>query len=553
MVSRLSLLAAAFLFFTPHPSQSRIVSDGLATPTPVATLAFRPGSWAPQPRTVSHEVPDPIASLLDRARGEPVEIFADLAFRLLEATKIPQNQKSALLEEVFERAPQAREPHPWSLAQPAYPNGPALARAQIQPLRLDALSLRGRAIQLLLAANPRHAVELFDQIPTIQLPPAACEDPYVASIDPLYETLLPVVTRGRFTPEEREKKRPLEMVFRRLRELRSPSEIAPASLLVRELVFTHNWPADDLVNAYASALASIQSDDRTFSFAIASIRALIYGLALGSDLRQRGASPVAIVSALRTFLGRHLSAARCADSYARLNPETANEKWRDAFLAERVFNNTLTLWQVTDVSPLTSDEVRPEKLTGVASDPPWQNAEDLYTLYRAINRLRTNGESEAWLSAAERQTPEWDQRAAPVLRRIVDFRGVSKMSANDVWLQRAGLWRALMDAAPPGSIFQSAVQGWIAEMSDARVRAEQPALWLVQFGFGFRLARSFSKEEARELEDTRKKIPGIRIPGLPHPSGAALLDAMRNAPDPALALYAGLEALAPKSHGGWAN
>ena len=553
MVSRLSLLAAAFLLFTPHPSQSRIVSDGLATPTPVATLAFRPGSWAPQPRTASREVRDPIASLLDRARGEPVEIFADLAFRLLEATKIPQNQKSALLEEVFERAPQAREPHPWSLAQPAYPNGPALARAQIQPLRLDALSLRGRAIQLLLAANPRHAVELFDQIPTIQLPPAACEDPYVASIDPLYETLLPVVTRGRFTPEEREKKRPLEMVLRRLRELRSPAELIPATRLVLDLIRSQNWPADDLINAYASALASLQSDDRTFSFTIASARALVYGFALGSELRQRGASPVAILSAWRTFLGRHLSAARCSDSYARLNPETANEKWRDAFLAERVFNNTLTLWQVTDVPPLTADEVRPDRLGGVSSDPPWPNAQELNTLYSAINRLRTNGESEAWITVAERQTPEWDQRAAPVLRRIEDFRGISKMTANDVWLQRVELWRSMIDAAPPGSIFERAVQGWIAEMSDARARAEQPALWVAQFESGFRLARSFSKEEARELEDTRKKIPGIRIPGLPHPSGAAILDAMRNAPDPALALSADLESIAPKSHGSWAK
>ena len=494
-----------------------------------------------------------VSSLLDRARGEPVEIFSDVAFRLLEANKIPPAQTSALLEEIFQRAPQSREPHPWSLAQPAVPQGALEARYQVQRLRLDALSLQCRVVHSLLVTDPRRAVELFDQIPALQPPPAACEDPYVASFTPLYDTLLQVITRGRFTPEERAKQRPLEMVLRRLRELRSPAELRPATRLIMDLVTRQNWPADELSAAYASAVASLHSDDRTFSLALASAQALTDSLAFATELRQRGANPVAILSAWRTFLGRHLRAARCTDSYARLSGNQANEQWRNAFLVERVFNNTLAQWQITDVPPLTADEIRPEKLTGSVPETNWPNQQDLSSLYSDIGSLRTDGESDAWVGVAERQTPEWDQRAAPVLRRIVDFRGVSKMSANDVWLQRAGLWRALMDAAPPGSIFQSAVQGWIAEMSDARVRAEQPALWLVQFGFGFRLARSFSKEEARELEDTRKKIPGIRIPGLPHPSGAALLDAMRNAPDPALALYAGLEALAPKSHGGWAN
>ncbi len=504
-------------------------------------------SLFPQPQ------PDPISTLLDHARAEPIEIFADVAFRLLEAGKIPRNQKASLLEEIYDRAPQAREPHPWSLAHPSIPHGAAEARYQLQRLRLDALSLRARAIQLLLTTDPRHAVELFDELPALRLPPSTCEDPYVASANILYETLAQVLARGRYTPAERDKQRPLEMALRRLREISSPSELGPATTLLRDLILARNWPPQDLVSAYSSSVANLQSDDRSFSFSLDGREgdSLRDALQLAVTLQGRDAPFIPILSAWRIYLARHLQSARCADSYDRTSGRNANEQWREAFLAERNFNDTLSRWKITGVPPLTAEEIRPASLTGSVPGSEWPNHQQFFDLLGAIGDLRTDGQSSNWIGNAERQTPEWDQRAAPVLRRIEDFHGDTHLGANEVWFQRTTLWAALIDASPPGSIFRRALQGWILDMSDARARAAQPTLWLSQFQGGMRMARSFSQEEADELRKSRERLPTIRIPGLPHESASAILEALRAAPDPALALYASLESLAPQSHGSW--
>ena len=76
---------------------------------------------------------DPARSLLDEARAQPVEIFADVAFALIPRLS-PELQISTLTE-IFDRAGEARDLYPTG-----YPDGKAL----------DALSLRTRAVRTLL-------------------------------------------------------------------------------------------------------------------------------------------------------------------------------------------------------------------------------------------------------------------------------------------------------------------------------------------------------------------------------------------------------------------
>src|SRR5258707_1371793 len=85
--------------------------------------------------------------LLEEARSQPVEIFADITFGLIRELS-PAAQIDALTQ-VFERAGEARNSFPTK-----YPDVPAL----------DALSLRCRAIRTILPLDGKRGRKLFESM-----------------------------------------------------------------------------------------------------------------------------------------------------------------------------------------------------------------------------------------------------------------------------------------------------------------------------------------------------------------------------------------------------
>ncbi len=153
--------------------------------------------------------------LIERARSVPAEIHADVALRLLQAQKIPATERLKILEEVYGRAGEAREAHPWMLASPSYPRGAQEYLVPAQALRLDGLSIRCRVVQGLISVNERRALELFDEIALPEYSRPKCEDNFVPWSGEYYSTLAQVVRRKTaFTKEELARQRPMEIVAR---------------------------------------------------------------------------------------------------------------------------------------------------------------------------------------------------------------------------------------------------------------------------------------------------------------------------------------------------
>ncbi|MBN9658214.1 MAG: hypothetical protein J0H49_08540 [Acidobacteria bacterium] len=486
--------------------------------------------------------------LLERARSAPVEIHADVALRLLQAQKVPATERLKVLEEVYGRAGEAREAHPWVMVSPAYPSGAQESTAAAQLLRLDGLSIRSRVVQGLIQVNERRALELFDEIALPEYSSSRCEDNFVPWSGEYYSTLAQVVRRKTaFTREELTRQRPTEIVTRALRNLRTPVDVEAVSEAVPTLLDA-GFDATALGSAFTSGLANLRSGDRVFSTALQKKHLATAAIQTAARLAERGVPASGTMQVLRQLLVEQLSGPRCRDSYEWLSGTGKNESWRREFETVQVFNRFALSLGGGEVPAIAAKEAQPEKVEGRVMARPYRNEAALMQIAGEVARLRTDGTSERWLSAEEKATTEWEFRAGPVFRRVEDWRAEDE---RDTFRQRTMLWNALMDASPPGDWFRKAARGWVKGMSDAAARNADPAEWLVSLDSGMRLARGFDAEGRRDLERTRKNIPNIRIPGLPHPGGAEIPELMRESGDLGLTIYADLEKIAPRVRSSW--
>ncbi|MGJ5815275.1 hypothetical protein [Paludibaculum fermentans] len=485
--------------------------------------------------------------LIERARSAPAEIHADVALRLLQVQKMSAAERLKVLEEVYGRAGEAREAHPWVLVSPAYPRGIQAFLVPVQLLRLDGLSIRCRVVHSLINVNERRAMELFDEIALPEYSRPKCEEGFVPGSGEYYSTLAQVVRRKAFTKEELARQRPTEIVTRALRNLRTPVDVEAASAAVLTLLDA-GFDAAALGSAFTSGLANVRSSDRVFSAALQQKHLATAVIQTAAQLAERSVPATGTMQVLRQLLVEQLSGPRCQDSYDWLSGTGKNEAWRREFETVQVFNRFALSLGGGEVQAIATKETQSEKVEGRVMDRPYRNEAALMQIAGEVERLRTDGTSERWLSAEEKTSPEWEFRAGPVFRRVQDWRAEDE---RDTVRQRTMLWTALMDACPPGDWFRKAARGWVKGMSDAAARNAAPAEWLASLEYGMRLSRGFDEEGRRDLERTREQIPNIRIPGLPHPSGAEIPELMRESGDLVLTLYADLEKIAPRARSSW--
>ena len=202
--------------------------------------------------------PTPAELLLDQARSAPIEIFADVAFRLLRANVLPAARQVEVLEEVFRRAGEARQALPMKNAKPGPAGtGPSEFVGRANDLHLDALSLRSRAVQLLVARDPRLARRLFEEIPLREWLTTGCEAAFVP--DPLlyYKAFAEVLGKGAFTARENEKREPLLLAERVLRSMTTIEELVAVAPFLQK-VGEATGGMDRINLAYSGAAAAVK-------------------------------------------------------------------------------------------------------------------------------------------------------------------------------------------------------------------------------------------------------------------------------------------------------
>jgi len=404
---------------------------------------------------------DPVAAIIDEARGDPVEIFADVVFHLLDAGKIPEKERVPLLDEVFLRATDAREAVPERPA--AIRPGPAAPiRAQI---KLDALSIQGRVVQALLGIDAKHGRELFSRIPRPNVPRTDCKGTILEDPTPYFEIVEAVVVHAPFTAKEQEDRVPFWTMESAIRGIQTSLEITPAARNLAYLVHDEK-DALAMVSAFAVALG-IDDSDRNFGGAI---QANVLGavLVMADRLAKLGAPPQALQSALRGFLVRHLSAARCADSSA------------DYTGAVAAFNAAVA--GQTSVLPITPEENTPAKIEGKAESKP-AGYSQFQELADQVNAFSKNPDPSVDVLAAVRawKGGDGDDPVGVFHRKLslyFQLMGPFAVNYQDSLDARSPLLVNGRAVPRPALTLQAVMPGLIATLSDAEIVDLSPCDWL---------------------------------------------------------------------------
>jgi hypothetical protein len=478
---------------------------------------------------------NPVAVILDEARSAPVEVFADAVFHLIETNRIPPPDRAALLDEVFLRATGAHEAMPErpaaSPTRPAAPTPllpiPAGANVHYSPaarvpgvairaqLRLDTLSIQCRVVRALLGIDGKHARELFSRIPRPDVPKPDCKGAILKDPSPYFETVEAVVTQAPFSDKEQAERLPFWIVESTVHGIQTSLEIIPAARNLSHLV-QNEKDALAMTSAFAAALG-IEDTDRNFSGAIGSN--LLDALQVVEDrFAKLGVPPQALQAALRGYLVRHLTAARCEDSTA------------DYAGVAAAFNGSLE--GQTGVPPIGAEESMPSKVEGKADiDKPLDKStyQDLLKQVNAVLR-DPNAPTDVLAQLGAWKPADGEDPVAVFHNKIAWYLAIL---GSDVRLNGT-------PERPHGPLFPAVVQGLVATVSDPAILDLAPCDWLeevqavdrqigMQFGAdmnGQFTPIMFAPDIAQALASS--SLPALQVYGrmaiLEHPSWLTFLE-----------------------------
>ncbi len=472
-------------------------------------------------------LPVEIEALIEDARVAPGEFAADALLRIVESGKVTDRDwRRDLSEEAFRLATGAQQ----QLRRIHLPGSNVDTRtgylAMAFDLKLDALSLRCRAVRAMLAVDKQKARELFNEIPKPELPSVTCEDTLLYDVADFYGTLKDVA-QAAFTPEEVRKEEHIHFVESFIGSLNSPWQTGPA---VKAILALKISPAqlETLVRAFSGALRKISGDDRAFSFGALSLTRDITQLV--KVCAEQEVSRDELLIAYRDYLVRHRSGNRCSDN-AKSNGdyiEFFNQKLR---LENQPSQKT--------IAPILKEELTPTKIEGGPKyDLYWQTPA-AKNLLKGLKELRfgpwekqlaaqAEKKSVPALTEAERDSLEWKQRLNEFLREWRDWKASDEASQADYFHQKCVVFGGLIELAPSGLTRDQLLLEYMAFLRQNHFQQGSLIEWYFHARDLFRLLSSNQGEDGR----------------------ATAIEALNDSSDVLLQLQAKLEKLFPPAKPG---
>jgi len=467
------------------------------------------------------DAPAGVDALLDAARAAPAEFAADATIRIAALDQLEKARRIELLDQAFRMASGAQQPYKRHATFSQTGGSSAfLNRAYGQDL--DAMSLRLRAIDALLPLDAQKARDLFVQIPPPRTPRLTCQDFLIYDVGRFYDTL-GSIARQSFTPPEVQAGEPFRLLQRSTGAITSPVEVAPvARMLAAASVKNTDFLA--LVNSFAGALGKISGDDRSFAFSMTAGKQI---LALVEESKRRQLSPLPLLQAYRLYLVNNLSAARCADddsmlgnaqSFGFVSGQAIDREAQDAVA---FFNQNL---RMAPLQPIQEQESTPSRLEGVATG--LRTCED--AACRAIAeqyRGLVFGENGSVYTPGQKDTPAWRGK-------VRDF-----LAALSRWQESAS------EEGPPAAGHFRVKSAAYSDLLNLVFNGPDRELVL-------RAMLDYLKHNRFQLENRMEwflPVNGLIGRLALDPLGMGrLAEELRKVDDPIVALYANLEAVAPR-------
>ncbi|MCC6340891.1 MAG: hypothetical protein IT166_01765 [Bryobacterales bacterium] len=479
--------------------------------------------------------PPKLDILLSSAQALPVEYMADIILGALETGAVTDAQwRTDLLEAVFARASMAVQPYRRHDIGKANDTASGRLGAAFN-LRLDALSIQCRVVELMLRISPARAREMFSILPAPKAPRLECPDPLVYDVDSYYKTLVDVVNGG-FTEAERKQQRDVQFVWNVFRSIDTIPQLVPAARAIRGMHLSH-LELDGLLRIYARQLMDIKGGDREFSDVTGRGHLLQEVEALAA-LSTEPSGAALLWGAYRTFLMTHLQRPRCADNVA-VEPKEKRETpgGGEGIRAATAFNKILEQ-HAAGVSPIDIEQLRPSTVLEGPVIQPLKIDVPKGLLHELI--LRRNGKP------GDREPSQVRTEVADWLDRLERLDETPRECKTCGFHEHASVYITLVDLLN-GELQERAIKEYVTFLAGASMQYDDPIEWIAQVQLVLRLTRSANGKDRESIRQYQKE--GKLLVLIPHAkdNGMKLLEMMRQTGNQILSLYATAEMLAPRA------
>ena len=466
-----------------------------------------------------HAAGDGLDELIDRARSAPAEFAADALLRIAESGRVTDRPaRVRLLGDAFERAAGAQQQYKRRALSSRYGSQSAfLNRAYAQ--NLDTTSLRCRAVRAMLTFDPGRARRMFAEMAPPQLGKLTCDDFTAYDVSLFYDTLAKLLGSAS-TAQQTEQDEALQFAQRYL-GLQSPAQVEPAARLLAAVKWS---PAQftALIAGFAGSLQAIDGDDRSFTASVERNAAGAAIAALAEACRTYRVSPVPLIGAYRAYLVKHMTAARCADAFdtevaagMSLGYKMASEWPADPV---QFFNDSLKVEGVPAIAP---SDATPAKLEGAAGGRRACETGACRAIAQQYTALLF-GDNGAPLSNEQKNSAAWQARLREFLAALAAWKEDSGLAPAEYFQQKCALYSDTVNLAATTADRELVLQAFAAWLRQNQYQRESRMEWFLPVNA--LIARVF-----------------LDPLGL-----AGMREELRHSEDPIIALYADLEALAPR-------
>ncbi len=422
----------------------------------IATLTAAVAGEPNQPAKLSPE----LETVFGMALGAPPEFAASALLRI--APRVSDRQlRRDLIGMAFRLAAGSNNPVRLAAVPGLDPDTRQAFRASSGRVRLDALSLQSRAVRAMIPLDPARGRELFNQMRRDWPAQSSCDQSLLPDVSPYYDALALVIARG-FSAKERASAEHLTFSAAELARI-TIAELAPAAAFLANLDGSRS-SFEIASGAFAAKLESMPPDSRAFLFYSPSIEDAV--AAVVARGRQLGAATQPLVEAYRKFLVAQLRGPRCADS------GKASGKIVQIAAPTVLFGETIR----GELPPLRATEQQPDRVEGeMKLDRFWQS-EPAQNVYQACLKLRQSADGTN-LTAAARRTPEWSRHLTDFLSLLANWRPGDEASESDYFHQKAIVYEALLELAPPGASSDAVIEAFTDFLKSSNLQQQNVVEW----------------------------------------------------------------------------
>jgi hypothetical protein len=420
--------------------------------------------------------PKALRDFIASAMASPPELAANALLLLVESGNIADPKwKAELIESAWNMAPAARFPDPMGYAVRTHTDTDiGFLVASLQP-GLSTSGLQSRAIAAIEPIDPKRAREMFLEMKRPAYEALDCAADGYQSHAPWFKALW-VVAEG-FTPGERREGKRTAFLAEAMGMASTPEDF---DLAMEFLTKDHTLSAGDfaeLTIAWAAGVQRAALSDRVFS------SLPLVGLNLALELHTRDLSAAPVLTALRSYVTRHQSAARCGEAAAS---GPAALIWRQTF-------NQLVAVYAPDVPPIKPEEVKAASIGDKANVIDYLQNDQIKVIRGEYAHLRFGtGEQQAannlskrpdgmapYLTAGQRSTPEWNQEALHFLDRLESWEKEHGQPTKDLFHQKCSWYSAFFDIVPEGELRDRVLHSYLNFLAGSPVERESPPEWFL--------------------------------------------------------------------------